>query len=81
MSDAIMGICPYCNLEKHLMRTYFYYDIECECHAGKHYVMVDHCEECAAKEPALTKVIVKTSKLRKRERPFKEHRSAIIKRK
>jgi hypothetical protein len=81
MGDAIMGICPYCNQEKHLMRTYFYYDLDCECHIGPHYIAADHCSECIPKEPSLTKIIVKTGTLKRIERPLKQARSAIIKHK
>lgn len=52
MSDVLFGKCPICGKEAVLDRTYFYYNIPCECCGCKkdgkdmHFVMVEHCENC-----------------------------------
>lgn len=73
MGDQMYGYCSFCKEDKILQRTYFYYDIKCECHTGNHFVIVDHCYDCKAQEPRETRVILKTRTLRKPlERPKKK---------
>ena len=65
MNDAMMfGKCQCCGKEKPLMRTYFHYPIQCECHSPNHFKLIDHCSECVPKEPKYTKVEFKTEDLK-----------------
>lgn len=52
-----IGTCEICKKEKvSLRRTYFNYDLKCECHSPCHFVMVSHCKDCVPVEPKETKV-------------------------
>jgi hypothetical protein len=65
MNDAMMfGKCQCCGKEKPLMRTYFHYPIQCECHSPTHFISIEHCKDCAPKEPRYTKVEFKTEDLK-----------------
>jgi hypothetical protein len=67
MSDsAEFGICPYCKKETQLERTYFRYDIKCECHSPTHFEIVWHCKDCKPIEPIETRITVRTKNLSKR---------------
>lgn len=57
------GKCEVCGKEGILIRTYFRYDIQCECHSPNHYEMVRHCPTCVPSEPEVTKIHLKTSTL------------------
>ena len=57
------GKCDLCPNETQLQRTYFRYDIKCECHSPNHFEIVRHCANCTPKEPTETKITVKTSSL------------------
>lgn len=54
------GLCEVCGEEAPLRRTYFHYNIKCECHSPNHFEMVRHCETCEPVEPTETKVIIAT---------------------
>lgn len=58
------GKCDICKQEKPLQRTYFHYDIKCECCSTKHFEMVHHCFDCVAIEPKETTITLKTSYLK-----------------
>ena len=66
--EVEFGKCEVCGKESILGRTYFHYDIKCECHSPYHFEMVCHCKDCVPKEPETTIIHVKTSVLPKKER-------------
>ena len=45
------GKCDICGKEDNLERTYFEYDIKCECHSPKHFELVRHCKNCIPSMP------------------------------
>jgi hypothetical protein len=59
------GKCEICNKETHLKRTYFRYDIKCECHSPNHFELVIHCNDCVPVEPKITKISINTKMLTK----------------
>lgn len=61
------GICDVCGKYSPLERTYFGYDIKCECHSPNHFELVHHCSNCVPVEPEYTKVTMKTSSLKRLE--------------
>lgn len=63
MGDIEYGPCDICKKETQLERTYFRYDIKCECHSPWHFEFISHCKDCIPKEPEETKVILKTNSL------------------
>lgn len=66
MSGVVeFGICDICKKENYMERTYFHYDIKCECHSPKHFILIIHCKDCIPKEPKETKIILKTETLNK----------------
>ena len=64
--DIEVGICNICGKETGLRRTYFYYNIPCECCGCKedgkdmHFVMIRHCKDCIPDIPDLIKPILKS---------------------
>lgn len=65
MGEMEVGRCECCGKENvTLRRKYFHYPIQCECHSPQHFEMVRHCEECDPKEPAETKITLKTQDLK-----------------
>jgi hypothetical protein len=58
------GKCEICNEETFLNRTYFRYDIKCECHSPYHFEIVRHCKNCIPKEPNVTNITIKTESLK-----------------
>lgn len=67
MCGAIeVGKCEVCGKEDiELSRTYFRYNLKCECHSPYHFEMIRHCKDCIPKEPRTTKVILRTDKLKR----------------
>ena len=59
MRDSEFGICGICNKIKGLQRTYYHYNIKCECHSPNHFVRISHCKDCVPKEPTEIRVILK----------------------
>lgn len=52
--DIEWGKCDVCGKECSLERTYFYYNIKCECcgnRHGYHFEIVRHCSDCPAPMP------------------------------
>jgi len=63
-----IGTCDICKKENlYLGRTYFNYDIECECCSPNHFEIINHCKDCEPVEPQKTRIILKTNKLTKRD--------------
>jgi hypothetical protein len=58
------GKCEVCGREGIVNRTYFHYDIPCECHGEKHFEIAWHCATCTPKEPELVSISVKTEALK-----------------
>jgi hypothetical protein len=51
------GICECCGEERVIGRTYFHYEIDCECcHGKEHFEIVYHCGYCEAKDPGIRKI-------------------------
>lgn len=60
MCDAIeFGKCEICGKEAPLERTYFHYNIQCECHSPLHFEIVRHCEDCVPKIPSIIHPMIK----------------------
>ena len=65
MGEIEIGRCECCGQENvPLMRKYFYYPLQCECHSPSHFVLIRHCEDCEPEEPKETKVTLKTIDLK-----------------
>ena len=45
------GKCDICGKEDNLIRTYFEYDIKCDCHSPRHFELVVHCKDCIPSMP------------------------------
>ena len=60
-------MCDICKKEAPLQRTYFRYNIKCQCHSPYHFELIIHCKDCIVKEPKETKVVLLTSNLEKNE--------------
>ena len=65
MGDVEFGFCQCCGNDGILQRTYFNYNIKCECHSPYHFEIVRHCKHCIPKEPETTKISFKTKDLDK----------------
>jgi hypothetical protein len=63
--ESEYGFCMVCRKENNITRTYYHYDLECECHSPKHFEIVWHCLTCTPEEPKETKVTLKTENLKK----------------
>ena len=63
MGEMEFGKCQICGEDKPLTRTYYHYDIKCECHSPNHFEFVIHCKDCVPKEPRETKVVFATRNL------------------
>lgn len=60
MGEVMIGKCEICGKENvELTRKYYYYDIKCECHSPKHFVIVEHCKDCIPKPPKKITVEIK----------------------
>lgn len=60
MSGEIMiGKCMYCMRMSNLERTYFHFNIKCECHSPNHFESVEHCVACKPKMPSFTSILLK----------------------
>lgn len=59
------GKCDICKKESTLQRKYYKYDIKCECHSPYHFEIVKYCKDCKPKEPIETRILVKTSNLKR----------------
>lgn len=43
-----------CGEERSLKRTYYHYDIKCDCHSPTHFELIKHCKDCVPSEPVST---------------------------
>ena len=59
MGEMEYGKCEVCGKENSLTRTYYHYNIKCECHSPTHFVVVKHCRGCIPKPPREIKVYLK----------------------
>ena len=64
--ETEFGKCDICKEDKPLERTYYRYDIKCECHSPYHFELVIHCKDCVPEEPSETKIVLKTKDLTNR---------------
>ena len=53
MGEMEWGKCQYCEYEGIIKRTYFHYEIECECHSPNHFQIVWHCDKCKPVDPGI----------------------------
>lgn len=66
MGEIEFGKCEICGKETQLNRTYFIYDIHCECCGCKedgrdmHSELVCHCKDCVPDIPQVIKPLVKS---------------------
>lgn len=57
MGEIEFGTCPICGKEASMERTYFYYDIHCQCCGCKqddldmHFELRIHCKDCVPDVP------------------------------
>ena len=65
--DAVFDKCTVCGKIGIVCRTYYEYDIKCECHSLNHVEGVNHCEECVPVEPTETVIHLRTATLKKVE--------------
>lgn len=56
MGDMEWADCKYCGNNGPVERTYFHYDIKCECCSGKHFEIVYHCGNCKPKDPGIRRI-------------------------
>ena len=68
------GKCDICGELKNLQRTYFEYNIKCECHSPNHFEVVHHCYNCIPIEPKETKIILNTSYLKNIEQEIRKEK-------
>ena len=54
--ETEFGECCVCTAKTHLKRTYWHYDIDCDCHSPKHFEVRRHCRYCTPNEPLYTEV-------------------------
>lgn len=73
------GVCQYCKKETFLQRTYFYYNIKCECCSTQHFEIVYHCNDCVPVEPEKTKVTLKTNYLKNIDKEIRKLKLEKIK--
>ena len=59
------GKCEVCGKEAPLQRTYWHYNVKCECHSPSHWEMKRHCVDCIPEEPVVTNITLKTESLEK----------------
>ena len=51
------GTCSFCGETALLERTYFYYDVDCNCCSGpKHFEIVWNCYECLPYDMGITNI-------------------------
>jgi hypothetical protein len=54
--DVEWADCEYCGNNEHVERTYFRYDVKCECCNDRHFEIVWHCNNCEPKDPGIRKI-------------------------
>ena len=68
------GKCDMCKKETHLERTYFRYNIKCECHSPYHFELIIHCKDCIPCEPTNTNIILNTKYLNNIEQEIRKQK-------
>jgi hypothetical protein len=63
--NILFGSCEVCGKEAILERTYYNYEIKCECHSPNHFECIDHCSNCTPIEPYITKIYMKSSNIKR----------------
>ena len=58
------GKCEVCGKEAELQRTYWHYNIKCQCHSPSHFEFKRHCSNCIPVEPKETRILLKTESLK-----------------
>jgi len=59
MDEVMYGKCDCCGKSARLKRTYFYYDVQCDCRIckeDKHFELVNHCKDCNPTAPSTIQV-------------------------
>lgn len=56
MGEIEWGKCEYCGTEGRLNRTYFRYDIKCECCNNNHFEIIWHCDKCEPVDHGVRKI-------------------------
>lgn len=64
MGTIMYGKCGICGKETSVQRTYYVYNVPCECHHGRHSEHVNHCKDCKPREPKETRITMDTKKLK-----------------
>jgi hypothetical protein len=65
MSDEIeYGICNVCGKYAPLLRTYYNYNVKCECHSSNHFEIIKHCRDCMPTQPEETWIKLKSKDLK-----------------
>ena len=77
-SSCEYGICDICKKETYLERTYFRYNIKCECHSPYHFEIVFHCKDCVPIEPVNTKIELNTKYLKNIEQEIRKEKIKSI---
>jgi hypothetical protein len=54
--DSEWGICDCCGNDGPIVRTYYRYDVKCECCNNKHFEIVYHCIKCEPTDPGIRKI-------------------------
>ena len=49
--DVEYNICDVCGEPGELERTYYYYNIRCDCHSPEHFEIVSTCPNCTPEPP------------------------------
>ena len=70
MGESEFGRCEVCGRETYIQRTYFRYNIKCQCCSPNHFEIKYHCSNCTPKEPTETRILVKTSDLKAIDRDW-----------
>lgn len=65
--ESEFGKCDICKQNKPLERTYYHYDIKCDCHSPQHFELVSHCLQCRPQEPLVTTIALQTKDLKLEE--------------
>ena len=65
-----VGKCDCCGEYGQLYRTYFHYNIKCQCHSPNHFIVKDHCKMCVPVEPFEQKITFTTEQIKELEEMY-----------
>jgi hypothetical protein len=68
------GRCEICKKQTYLERTYFRYNIKCECHSPYHFELIIHCKDCVPIEPVNTVIQLNTKYLKNIEQEIRKEK-------